>query len=87
MNTVATITDKGQITIPKFIRDLLSLAPADSLIFGVESGKILATPVRKRDFLSLYGSVKHRGGPIDFKKLRQKTIRALAKNAAQEGLK
>ena len=43
--------------------------------------------LKPKDFLSLYGSVKHRGGPIDFKKLRQRTIKAWAEHIAKKGLK
>ena len=85
MNITTTITQKGQITIPKFIRVSLSLSPSDRLILGVEGEKIIATPV-ENNFLGLYGSVKFKGEPVDFKKLRQRTVKAMAKNASQEGL-
>lgn len=85
MNITTTLTQKGQITIPKLIRDLLGLSSADNFVVSVKDEKIVVTPV-KGDFLSLYGSVKHKGKPIDFKKLRRQTITAMAKNAAKEGL-
>ena len=84
MNISTTITQKGQITIPKFIRQILELSPADELVVSVEGNKIVATPV-KGDFLSLYGSVKHKGKPVDLKKLRQQTLLKMAENAAGEG--
>ncbi|WP_390889297.1 AbrB/MazE/SpoVT family DNA-binding domain-containing protein [Leptodesmis sichuanensis] len=34
----STITSKGQITIPKAIRDLLNLHPGDRIDFIVENG-------------------------------------------------
>ena len=85
MNVTTTLTQKGQITIPKFIRDLLNLSPADNLVISLEGERILATPV-KSDFLSLYGSVKPKGKSVDLKKLRQLTIKKIAENAAKEGL-
>lgn len=85
MNITTTITQKGQITIPKFIRDLLGLSPSDNFVVGVVGEKIVVTPV-KDDFLSLYGSVKYEGKLVDFKKLRQRTIKRMAENAAKEGL-
>ena len=58
MTISATITSKGQITIPKPIRDLLDLAKNDLLVFTVQkSKKVLITPV-KTDIMSLYGSLK-----------------------------
>jgi antitoxin PrlF len=42
----ATITSKGQITIPKLVRDTLHLEPGDRLEFLVEpDGSIRAIPV------------------------------------------
>jgi AbrB family looped-hinge helix DNA binding protein len=42
---VATLTSKGQTTIPKEIRDLLGLAPGDKLDFVVESdGRLVLRP-------------------------------------------
>ena len=41
----STITSKGQVTIPKAIRDRLGLAAGDTLEFTVdEEGRILARP-------------------------------------------
>ena len=42
---VATLTSKGQTTIPKEIRELLGLSPGDKLDFVVESdGRVVLRP-------------------------------------------
>lgn len=42
----AKLTSKGQVTIPKAIRDQLSLEPGVTLRFGVDpSGRIVITPL------------------------------------------
>ena len=42
---VATLTSKGQTTIPKQIRELLGLVPGDKLDFVVESdGRVVLRP-------------------------------------------
>lgn len=46
MNGIGTITQKGQVVIPKPIRQLLGLEPLDRLYFEVKEGKILARPIR-----------------------------------------
>jgi antitoxin PrlF len=38
MGRVATLTSKGQVTIPKAIRDELGLKPHDKIAFTVENG-------------------------------------------------
>ena len=42
----STITSKGQITIPKSIRNNLNLKTGDVLAFKIEDGEIKIMPVR-----------------------------------------
>ena len=53
----ATLTSKGQLTIPKKVRDALHLAAGDSLVFDLrEDGTVV---VRKRkDIRDLFGILK-----------------------------
>jgi antitoxin PrlF len=55
MDTRARITSKGQITIPKSVRDALKLQVGDEIVFRVERSRamIAKTP----DFLGLAGAV------------------------------
>jgi antitoxin PrlF len=47
----ATITSKGQITVPAGIREKLGVKAGDRLHFRLsESGKLTVTPVRRRSF-------------------------------------
>jgi len=58
MTISATITSKGQVTIPKPIRDLLGLAQNDLLVFSVKKPQqVIVTPI-KTDILSLKGALK-----------------------------
>jgi AbrB family looped-hinge helix DNA binding protein len=57
--TEATLTSKGQITIPKAVRDTLGLATGDRVEFiGTDKGFVMA-PVR-RDLNALCGMFKGR---------------------------
>lgn len=54
----AKITSKGQITIPKAIRDELNVKPGDSLEFTVSDGHVEVEPVRRRSLSEFYGIFK-----------------------------
>ena len=54
------VTSKGQITIPKRIRDLLQIQRADQVVFTpLEEGKILMTNKRNPPSV-LFGMLSHR---------------------------
>jgi len=44
MDGFSTITQKGQVAIPKVIRDYLQLKPFDKVRFTVQGGKIIGEP-------------------------------------------
>ncbi len=55
--TTATVTTKGQITIPKPVRDAVGLATGDRVSFVVrEDGVVELTP-ETVDLMSLFGAV------------------------------
>jgi AbrB family looped-hinge helix DNA binding protein len=39
MDTVGTVTSKGQTTIPKAVRERLNVKPGDKLVWTVEDGR------------------------------------------------
>ena len=41
----STLTQKGQVAIPKAIRDYFNLRTSDKLYFSVENNKIVAQPI------------------------------------------
>jgi AbrB family looped-hinge helix DNA binding protein len=49
MNGFSTITQKGQVAIPKQIRDQLNLKPFDRVRFTLKDGKIIAEPASSID--------------------------------------
>ncbi len=57
---IATLTSKGQITVPKEIRDQLKLEPGSRINFVVDrKGKVTLKPLNY-DFESIRGIVKSR---------------------------
>jgi AbrB family looped-hinge helix DNA binding protein len=55
MDVAATMTSKGQITVPKAVRDALGLHARDRVVFRVEGN--VAVLARTADLLELAGSV------------------------------
>jgi antitoxin PrlF len=55
MDVAAKLTSKGQITVPKAVRDGLELEPGDQVLFRLEGGR--AVLARTQNFLDLAGSV------------------------------
>ncbi len=54
---VAKVTSKGQVTIPKRIRQELDINKEDYLLLTVEGGRLVATPMRRKQLRELYGAL------------------------------
>lgn len=54
---IATVTAKGQITIPKAIRQTLRIQEKDKLLFLVEGEQLTLVPMRHRPLSELYGAL------------------------------
>ena len=53
----AKITFKGQVTIPKKIRNALAIKEGDSVIFIVEGAHAVLKPIKKKSLLDFYGAL------------------------------
>ncbi len=54
---IATMTNKGQVTIPKEVREIFGLHSGDKLDFSCEKGgRIIVTPIKK-NVDDLYGKL------------------------------
>ncbi len=76
MDVSAKVTSKGQITLPKAVRDALGLEPGDSVLFRVQDGHALLA--RTPNLLELAGSVPV---PESVRGLSWAQIRAKARQA------
>jgi len=78
MDARAKVTSKGQVTIPKSVRQALALHEGDELLFRVERSRALLA--KTPDFLELAGTVSvpaaKRGTPWDEVLRRTRTERA-----------
>jgi AbrB family looped-hinge helix DNA binding protein len=55
MDVAAKLSSKGQVTVPKAVREALGLTEGDELVFRVEGSR--AVMARTDDFLALAGSI------------------------------
>jgi AbrB family looped-hinge helix DNA binding protein len=72
------MTSKGQITVPKEIRDHLGIEPGDRLSFEIgQRGEVIVEP-ETVDLRSLRGALKRRGRPVSLTTME----RAIRRGAA-----
>ncbi|MGL5859433.1 MAG: AbrB/MazE/SpoVT family DNA-binding domain-containing protein [Angustibacter sp.] len=90
MEIAATVSSKGQITIPKQVRDALGIGRGDHVIFRVDGER--ATLARTSNLLELAGSVSipvgRRGAGWDEVRQTARRVRrrrAMATDAGQAG--
>lgn len=83
---IAVITTKGQMTLPKTIRDSLALKPADRVVLIMEGNHAILYPLRGT-ILDAAASVKSPAGkkPLDFRAVRGEVQRRIAKRAVTRG--
>lgn len=63
---VATVTSKGQVTIPAAVREQLGILPQDKVIFRVIDGNRLVVEPLPMTLEEVYGSVPALQQPEDF---------------------
>jgi AbrB family looped-hinge helix DNA binding protein len=61
MGATATLTSKGQTTIPKEIRDRLGMKPGDRMTFTLMPDGTMLVRVKRKSILSLAGML-HKPG-------------------------
>ena len=56
MDAAAKVSSKGQVTVPKAVRDALGITEGDEVVFRVEGNR--AVLARTPDFLELAGTIR-----------------------------
>jgi len=59
--TAATLTSKGQTTIPKEIRDSLGMKPGDRMTFTLMPDGTVVLRVKRKSLLQLAGALRRKG--------------------------
>ncbi len=78
---MTTVTSKGQVTIPKQLRDLFHIKPYDKVDFRQEGDKIVLSPVKT--LLELRGSVPPKENS-NFEQEREVAKKSVGKRVAGE---
>jgi antitoxin PrlF len=61
---ISTVTDKGQVTLPKAIRDLLSISAGTRIDFEVQPDNTLKARVLTRGAAGLFGLIAREGEAV-----------------------
>ena len=70
MTAAATLSSKGQTTIPKEIRDSLDMKPGDRMTFTLMPGGTVVMRVKSRSIVELAGILRKKGRkPVSVKKM------------------
>jgi AbrB family looped-hinge helix DNA binding protein len=56
MDAAAKVTSKGQVTVPKVVREALAIREGDQVVFRVDGNR--AIMARTPEFLDLAGSIR-----------------------------
>jgi antitoxin PrlF len=77
-----TLTSKGQVTIPKAIRELLGVKEGDRLVFHLDqSGKVVLQPEQAGPLGRLPGLLHHLAGnrPVSMEEMKEAVQRRMRK--------
>ena len=83
MSDLATLTTKGQITLPKDVREQLGLRPKDKLLVMVQGGHIVLIPIRMRPLTELFGALPVEGPVPDLQEIREQLRWELGRRIAE----
>ncbi len=71
MEIERTISEKGQIVIPKDVRDYLGLKPGTEITFEVSDGKVTIKPkLSPNEFIEKFTNVGKKLKKLDMKRIR-----------------
>ena len=72
----ATVTSKGQITIPKAIRELLGVRPGDRVVFVRRPAGEVVVEAETVDVRSLRGMLGHDGPTVTVEEMNEAIAKA-----------
>ena len=82
--TTSTLTRKGQVTIPKAIRDRLGIREGEKVFFVLRDDEVVLRALRG-NILELKGSIKPSAHPENFEAIRRKVKKVVSAKVARNG--
>ena len=79
----AKISSKGQITLPKGVREYLGLQEGDRVVLRVKDDRVFLEPI-SGDILQWYGALE-KTPAVDEQTVREAVRRAIAEEVVREG--
>ena len=79
----ATISSKGQLTIPKPVREALGLKPGEKVLFTLREGKAELEPI-SGDIQQWRGVLQAERSGVPWEEVREHVRRAIAEEAVRE---
>jgi AbrB family looped-hinge helix DNA binding protein len=71
----AKVTVKGQITIPKAIRDALDIHEGDSITFEIEGNQAVIKPLKRKPLVDFFGTFPAKRPYPGLERIRQEVQR------------
>jgi antitoxin PrlF len=81
----AKVTFKGQVTIPKEIRNALNIEEGESVVFVVEGDHAIMKPLTKKSLVDFYGSLPATRPYPGIEAIRKEIRHKLAKRLNKKG--
>jgi AbrB family looped-hinge helix DNA binding protein len=82
----STLTTKGQVTIPKPVRDALGVHAGDRVLFLVREDGVVELRPETVDLKDLYGMLEHTGKPVSVEEMNQ-AIAGVAAESFEKSVK
>lgn len=79
----ARVTSKGQITLPKVIREKLGLKKGEKVRFVIREDAVLIEVPNRKNLMDWYGAVKS-DRQDDSRKVREQVRRSMAREVVRE---
>jgi len=82
LRSTAKVTSKGQITIPKEVRELLGIQTGSVILFEQEEERVVIHPAKT--IRNYKGYLKGKAKGVDFDRIRSSTKEAVAKRVMKD---